>query len=108
MLPRSLSDLPGRADGHRPRRERQRLRIVADDVRRQRRHVPAGHDAQEVGQRNLLLHGRPQTYIVTMIGVGASVSVAEQAVRRHLVVVWPRLSLDRGTVVMLRGRSDSS
>ena len=69
--------------------EGQCLRIVADDVRRPRGHIPARHHAEEVNQR--ICCCMP---FADRVAVRASVLIAEQTRGRELVIdgrslLWP-------------------
>src|SRR5262249_48232015 len=68
-------------------RETQGTRIISDDVDRPDRSVAAGYEAIQINQRNAPQHAHPQTDIVTVFRVRASVSVTNQTIGSDFVFI---------------------
>src|SRR6267143_6906115 len=60
--------------------EAQGFGMVLDDEDRPCGFIEALHDAVEIDERGLPLHGRSQPHVVTMIRIGAAIAIAEEAV----------------------------
>ena len=79
--------------------------IIIGDVHRPHGEVLPRHHPEQIDQRDLALHGKPQSHVVTMGGISSSIAVEEEAARSHTIFVGGSLSSTSGTVVMLMGIS---
>src|SRR5690606_34600181 len=70
--------------------ESKTLRIGLHNVNGPSGHILAGHDTEQVNERNLTLHRLQHPDIVVVVGVGSAVSVSQQSVGSQLVIVRRR------------------
>lgn len=66
---------------------RQSRRIIRDHINGPRRHVPTFRDTMEVDERQSLFHHIPQTAVLIVGGISATVSVSKQTVVAEQVIV---------------------
>ena len=67
-------------------RERERARIVTDDEYRPDGQVPAPHEAEEIDERQMTLHGEPEPPVVPMSPILAAVPVVEAVWCEYIVI----------------------
>lgn len=71
-------------------------RVVSYDISRPNRQVAARDDAAEIDQRNMANHRLSESDVVTVLGIGPSVSVPEKVVGADDVIVgWSLAELGR-------------